>query len=64
MPEATSPLVRSVLFPGTKIASREMGVLAALGQETVRVKSLKVGVASTGSELVPPGQLPWPGPDL
>jgi putative molybdopterin biosynthesis protein len=44
-----------VLFPGTRIAAREMGVLAALGRETVRVKNLKVGLASTGSELVPPG---------
>lgn len=50
-----------VLFPGTKIASREMGVLAALGQETVRVKNLKVGVASTGFELVPPGRSLGPG---
>jgi putative molybdopterin biosynthesis protein len=50
-----------VLFPGTKIASREMGVLAALGRETVRVLSLKVGVASTGSELVPPGHCLGPG---
>lgn len=50
-----------VLFPGTRIASREMGVLAALGQETVRVQSLKVGVASTGGELVPPGRSLGPG---
>ena len=50
-----------VLFPGTRIASREMGVLAALGRETVRVQSLKVGVASTGSELVPPGHCLGPG---
>jgi putative molybdopterin biosynthesis protein len=50
-----------VLFPGTRIASREMGVLAALGRETVRVKNLKVGVASTGFELVPPGSDLGPG---
>jgi putative molybdopterin biosynthesis protein len=51
----------AVLFPGTRIASREMGVLAALGRETVRVLSLKVGVASTGGELVPPGRCLGPG---
>jgi len=53
-----------VLFPGTRIASREMGVLAALGRETVRVKNLKVGLASTGSELVPSRPFSWPGTDL
>ncbi|VVB72070.1 Uncharacterised protein [uncultured archaeon] len=51
----------AVLFPGTKLGTREIGVLAALGQETVPVKSLKVGVASTGNELVPPGQAIGPG---
>ncbi len=50
-----------VLFPGTRIASREVGVLAALGRETVQVLSLKVGLASTGSELVPPGHSLGPG---
>ena len=49
----------AVLFPGTKLAAREIGVLAALGRTDVKVRSLKVGVASTGNELVPPGQ-PWP----
>ena len=46
-----------VLFPGTKLAAREMGVLAALGRTDVAVRSLKAGVASTGNELVAPGQL-------
>ncbi len=46
----------AVLFPGVKLAAREMGVLAALGRTDVDVRSLKVGVASTGNELVPPGQ--------
>ena len=46
----------AVLFPGTKLAAREMGVLAALGRTEVAVRSLKVGVASTGNELVPPGE--------
>jgi putative molybdopterin biosynthesis protein len=46
----------AVLFPGTRLAAREIGVLAALGRTLVPVRSLKVGVASTGNELVPPGQ--------
>ena len=46
----------AVLFPGTKLAAREIGVLAALGRTDVAVRSLKVGVASTGNELAPPGQ--------
>ncbi len=50
-----------VLFPGTRITSREAGVLAALGRETVLVLSLKVGLASTGGELVPPGHILGPG---
>jgi putative molybdopterin biosynthesis protein len=45
----------AVLFPGTKLAAREIGVLAALGRTEVAVRCLKVGVASTGNELVPPG---------
>jgi len=46
----------AVLFPGTPIAAREIGVLAALGRESVRVRSLDVGLASTGAELIPPGR--------
>jgi putative molybdopterin biosynthesis protein len=45
----------AVLFPGTRLAAREMGVLAALGRTQVPVRCLKVGVASTGNELVAPG---------
>ena len=45
----------AVLFPGCRLAAREMGVLAALGRTDVTVRSLLVGVASTGNELVPPG---------
>lgn len=45
-----------VLFPGTKLGTREIGVLAALGLEEVPVRELKVGVASTGNELVRPGE--------
>ena len=49
-------LGEAVLFPGTKLATREIGVLAALGLEEVPVRQLKVGVASTGNELVRPGE--------
>ena len=45
----------AVLFPGTKLAAREIGVLAALGRTDVMVKGLRVAVASTGNELVTPG---------
>ncbi len=51
----------TVLFPGTPIVAREIGVLAALGREWVRVRSLDVGLASTGAELVPPGKELLPG---
>jgi len=46
-----------VLFPGTGLAAREIGVLAALGRDSVTVRQLKVGIASTGNELVSPGSL-------
>lgn len=46
----------AVLFPGTPIGAREIGVLSALGRENVRVRSLVVALASTGAELVSPGQ--------
>lgn len=51
----------AVLFSGTKINPREMGVLAALGRTEVTIRSLLVAVASTGNELVPPGQPLAPG---
>ncbi len=50
-----------VLFAGTRLGARELGVLAALGLELVKVRRLRVGVASTGNELVPPGRIPGPG---
>lgn len=43
----------TVLFPGTPVAAREIGVLAALGRERIRVRSLHIGLASTGAELIP-----------
>jgi putative molybdopterin biosynthesis protein len=46
----------AVLFPGVKLAAREIGVLAAIGRTDVIVRSLKVAVASTGNELVQPGR--------
>ncbi|AGB16789.1 molybdenum cofactor synthesis domain protein [Halovivax ruber XH-70] len=44
------------LGPGTRLTPREIGLLAALGTETVAVRSPpRVGIVSTGDELVPPG---------
>jgi putative molybdopterin biosynthesis protein len=45
-----------VLTPGTKLTAREIGVLAAVGRQKVEIRALRVGVASTGNELVMPGQ--------
>jgi molybdenum cofactor synthesis domain-containing protein len=44
------------LGPGTKLTAREIGLLSALGRETVPVRSKPtVGIVSTGEELVRPG---------
>ncbi|MFB3764233.1 MAG: molybdopterin biosynthesis protein [Methanotrichaceae archaeon] len=51
----------TVLRPGTRLTAREIGVLAAVGKESVLVRDLLVGVASTGNELVSPGQDLLPG---
>jgi putative molybdopterin biosynthesis protein len=51
----------AVLLPGAVITPREVGVLAALGRERVRVRRLRVGIASTGDELVEPGRTLGPG---
>ena len=51
----------AVLFPGTRLNATELGVLAAIGREKVKVRSLKAGVASTGNELVSLGRLLGPG---
>ncbi|AFA38298.1 molybdenum cofactor synthesis domain protein [Pyrobaculum oguniense TE7] len=46
-----------VLRRCTRLTAREIGVLAALGMRKVRViKRPKVGIISTGNELVPPGE--------
>lgn len=50
-----------VLLPGTRLGAREVGVLAAVGKCQVRVRSLRVGIASTGNELVEPGKALGPG---
>jgi putative molybdopterin biosynthesis protein len=46
----------TALYPGTLLQPREIGVLAALGCKEVPVRMLRVGVASTGNELAPPGE--------
>ncbi len=54
-------LGEAVLFPGIRLTPREVGVLAAVGCKDVMVRRLRVGVASTGNELMPPGELLGPG---
>jgi putative molybdopterin biosynthesis protein len=51
----------TVLLPGRKLSAREVGLLAAVGRMDVSVRSLRVAVASTGNELVPPGSELSPG---
>jgi putative molybdopterin biosynthesis protein len=55
------PMGEAVLFPGLEITPREIGVLAAVGRSEVLVRRLKVGIASTGNELVLPGEPLSPG---
>ena len=52
-----------VLFSaGRKLTASDIGALAALGKTRVRVKApLRVGVISTGDELVSPEETPGPG---
>ena len=52
----------TVLRVGTEITSREIGILAALGLADVPVvRRPRVGIISTGDELVPPGKELPPG---
>ncbi|WP_158055795.1 molybdopterin biosynthesis protein [Halorussus halophilus] len=45
------------LGPGTKLTPREIGLLSALGVDSVPVRGKpKVGIVSTGDELVRPGE--------
>ena len=51
-----------VLEQGRVLSSQDIGALAAIGRVQVPVaKNLKIGVISTGDELVPPEQTPGPG---
>ena len=45
------------LGPGTRLTPRELGLLSALGVDEVPVRARpRVGIISTGDELVPPGE--------
>ncbi|WP_321417502.1 molybdopterin biosynthesis protein [uncultured Methanomethylovorans sp.] len=44
-----------VLRRNMRLGSREIGVLASIGLSEVRVRKLKVGIISTGDELLRPG---------
>jgi putative molybdopterin biosynthesis protein len=55
-------LGETVLRAGQRLTTRELGVLAALGIDTVRVhRRPRVAIISTGDELVSPGQPLGPG---
>lgn len=45
-----------VLRAGRKLGTREIGVLASVGQNDIPVLKLQVGIISTGDELVSPGE--------
>ncbi|MCS5637784.1 MAG: molybdopterin biosynthesis protein, partial [Myxococcota bacterium] len=52
----------TVLFAGTRLTSRETGVLAAVGQAEVEVvRRPRVAILSTGDEIVQPGDPMRPG---
>ncbi len=52
----------TVLFAGSKLSSRETGVLAAIGRERVSVvRRPRVAILSTGDEIVQPGETMRPG---
>ena len=51
-----------VLEKGRVLSSQDVGALAAIGRIAVPVaKKLRIGVISTGDELVPPEAVPGPG---
>ncbi len=53
---------KTVLKAGRRLAAQDIGALAAIGRTEVPVRPrLRVGVISTGDELVPVGQKPGPG---
>ncbi|AEH59987.1 molybdenum cofactor synthesis domain protein [Methanosalsum zhilinae DSM 4017] len=45
-----------LLSKGQRIGLRDIGLLAAAGKRRVRVRSLKVGIISTGNEITEPGK--------
>ncbi len=52
----------TVLFAGTRLTSRETGVLAAIGVDQVSVaRRPRVAIISTGDEIVQPGEAMRPG---
>jgi len=52
----------TVLFAGTRLSSRETGVLAAIGRARVPVLARpRVAILSTGDEIVQPGEAMRPG---
>lgn len=52
----------TVLRAGTRLTSREIGVIAALGKARAEVyKRPRVAIFSTGNEIVPPGEPLRPG---
>jgi len=52
----------TVLFSGTRLTSRETGVLAAIGCERVEcIRRPRVAILSTGDEIVQPGEEMRPG---
>jgi molybdopterin molybdotransferase len=51
-----------ILTAGIRLRPQETGLLAALGTETVKVyRKPKIGIISTGDEIVPVGETPKPG---
>lgn len=52
----------TILSRGMKIRAQEYGLLAAMGRQTVTVfKKPRVGIISTGDEIVAADQMPGPG---
>ena len=53
---------KRILSAGHHLSAADIGALAAIGRTEVKVlPELRVGILSTGDELVPPGEVPGPG---
>ena len=53
---------KEILPAGRVLTAQDIGALAAIGKTEIQVvQRVKVGVISTGDELVPPGETPGPG---